>query len=288
MQCELRRRTQFASVESLPVAHPLCQYPRPAMLPSAPMFPPLRNNPATLVPLVARVAALALFICAVPPAHAGVEFGDDAGNWANDGECDDPRFEGEGSASALLNADRLHDATDCRTLFERGLVRLRGDATAGPAASIAGRSDLAAGRAVEHRGSLTKGDDKLKTGEYFDQYEIEGSDGQHLSIALESDAFDAYLILQGPRGRQIENDDAEGAGADGGSSSIEADLAHAGVYRILVTSYEPGESGDYRLVIRGSPSSRPHRPVSRTGTITARLDPNVEPRSGERHARVAP
>jgi hypothetical protein len=253
------------------------------MLLSAPVFPPLRNDPATLVPLVVRVAALALFIYAVPPAHAGVEFGDDAGNWANDGECDDPRFEGEGSASALLNADRLHDATDCRTLFERGLVRLRGDATAGAAASVAGRSDLAVGRAVEHRGSLTEGDDRLTTGEYFDEYELEGSGGEHLSIALESDAFDAYLILQGPRGRQMENDDAEGIGADGGSS-IETDLAHAGVYRILVTSYEPGESGHYRLVIRGSPSSRPHRPASRTSTITARLDPDID---GARHARVA-
>ncbi len=41
-------------------------------------------------------------------ARDGDEFGDDAGEYAQDGECDDPRFGGE------LETHRGHDATDCR------------------------------------------------------------------------------------------------------------------------------------------------------------------------------
>ncbi|MGV8853561.1 MAG: hypothetical protein ACOH2L_02845 [Devosia sp.] len=61
------------------------------------------------------------------PATADValpDFGDDSSQWANDGECDDPRFHGAGSATELLDADRLHDATDCRTAFANGTVTL--------------------------------------------------------------------------------------------------------------------------------------------------------------------
>ena len=60
------------------------------------------------------------------PAHA-VDFGDDSSRWSNDAECDDPRFTGMGmTATPLLEEDAFHDATDCRTEFEAGLIRLRG------------------------------------------------------------------------------------------------------------------------------------------------------------------
>ena len=39
---------------------------------------------------------------------------EDDGEWANDNECDDPRFEGEGMTSTpLLQEDVQRDATDC-------------------------------------------------------------------------------------------------------------------------------------------------------------------------------
>ena len=62
----------------------------------------------------------------VPPVAAGqlISFGDDTSQWANDGECDDPRFEGPGMAPTSLEEDLLRDATDCRVLFERGEVWL--------------------------------------------------------------------------------------------------------------------------------------------------------------------
>ncbi len=59
-------------------------------------------------------------------AKAGLDFGDDSSEWANDGECDDPRFEGSGmTATTLLESDALSDATDCKTAFEAGRLRLR-------------------------------------------------------------------------------------------------------------------------------------------------------------------
>lgn len=52
-------------------------------------------------------------------------FGDDSGDYALDGECDDPWFEGPGMAAILLGEDRGRDATDCRMLYDRGRIRLR-------------------------------------------------------------------------------------------------------------------------------------------------------------------
>lgn len=58
-----------------------------------------------------------------------VDFGDDASVFAMDGECDDPRFMGDGMTStSLLEEDIGHDATDCRTAYEAGRLSLRDSA----------------------------------------------------------------------------------------------------------------------------------------------------------------
>lgn len=58
-----------------------------------------------------------------------IDFGDDSSEWAKDGECDDPRFEGTGSADELVEADTLKDATDCKAAYEAGTVTLKGGTT---------------------------------------------------------------------------------------------------------------------------------------------------------------
>jgi hypothetical protein len=55
-----------------------------------------------------------------------VEFGDNSSSWSHDGECDDPRFQGSGMASTLIDADRFSDATDCRLLFNQGRITMIG------------------------------------------------------------------------------------------------------------------------------------------------------------------
>lgn len=61
------------------------------------------------------------------------EFGDDASEWANDDECDDPRFSGDGMTNTeLLEDDLFHDATDCRKAWRDGelmLVGINGNGT---------------------------------------------------------------------------------------------------------------------------------------------------------------
>ncbi|WEK04322.1 MAG: hypothetical protein P0Y65_19425 [Candidatus Devosia phytovorans] len=56
-----------------------------------------------------------------------IDFGDDSGQWANDGECDDPRFTGTGSASELVDDDILKDATDCQAAYDAGTVTFEGE-----------------------------------------------------------------------------------------------------------------------------------------------------------------
>jgi hypothetical protein len=75
---------------------------------------------------IVAVASLGL----TGPAFAqSIDFGDDSSQWSNDGECDDPRFEGPGmTTTPLLDSDIRADATDCRTAYEAGRLALRGEA----------------------------------------------------------------------------------------------------------------------------------------------------------------
>jgi hypothetical protein len=88
-------------------------------------------------PLLALAALCALGACvttAAPPVSAAL-FGSDVSDYANNGECDDPRFVGSGMDSVLDRDDEQRDATDCRKLFEAGQLRL--EVALRPANSIA-------------------------------------------------------------------------------------------------------------------------------------------------------
>lgn len=80
------------------------------------------------------VLALALLsglsVPALAQANAEIDFGDDSSEWAKDGECDDPRFAGEGVAVELEDIDLGHDASDCRAAFEAGRITLAEQAEA--------------------------------------------------------------------------------------------------------------------------------------------------------------
>lgn len=51
-----------------------------------------------------------------------INFGDDSGDAALDGICDDPRFQGRGAAPELYDGNLLADASDCRAAYEAGTV----------------------------------------------------------------------------------------------------------------------------------------------------------------------
>lgn len=54
-----------------------------------------------------------------------IEFGDNRSQYADDGACDDPRFEGHGIAEAPTEEHMGHDANDCQRLCDFDMLFLR-------------------------------------------------------------------------------------------------------------------------------------------------------------------
>ena len=80
-----------------------------------------RGDPARQMPVM-MVTVVAVLLLA-SPVHGQIDFGDDSGDYAMDGECDDPRFAGSGMYQGDLSVANNHrDATDCRSLYEAGQV----------------------------------------------------------------------------------------------------------------------------------------------------------------------
>jgi hypothetical protein len=76
------------------------------------------------LPLVALAACQEQVVAQVD--GQTINFGDDSSVWANDAECDDPRFAGIGMADELITEDLYSDATDCMKLLSAGLITYRG------------------------------------------------------------------------------------------------------------------------------------------------------------------
>lgn len=110
----------------------------------------------------------------------------------------------------------------------------------------------------EEAGELATGDDELDSGEFVDTYPIDATVGDSIVIDLYSDDFDTYLLLRDPEDQHfvLENDDFNGSA---NHSQVRFLAPESGTYNIQVTSFEPGDSGAYRLTIRASaftPTSR--------------------------------
>lgn len=99
------------------------------------------------------------------------------------------------------------------------------------------------------RGELAAGDSQLPSGEWVDEHTFEWQAGQAIHIEARSTDFDTYLIVRPPSGSQQDNDDGPGGGTN---AAIEYVASSTGSYRVQVTSYRPGETGSYDLVL-GSP-----------------------------------
>ncbi len=96
-------------------------------------------------------------------------------------------------------------------------------------------------------GSLASGDSTLQSGELFDEHSLSFARGQHVHLEARSAEFDTYLIVHPPSGDQQDNDD----GSNGTNAELDFIAQGAGDYRVVVTSYEPGEHGSYQLVVGG-------------------------------------
>lgn len=108
-----------------------------------------------------------------------------------------------------------------------------------------GQGNTSAGVRVE-AGELARGDETLRSGEFADEYTFEAGRGESIVVEVSGD-FDTYLIVSDPDGDQEDNDDYEG---NSNRSLLTLNASEAGTYRVLVTSYREGETGDYELTIR--------------------------------------
>ncbi|MEA3042461.1 MAG: hypothetical protein QOH47_299 [Sphingomonadales bacterium] len=112
------------------------------------------------------------------------------------------------------------------------------------AATVPAAPAIAAGQSIA--GELTPNDMQRRSGKYEDSYTIEGRRGQRVELRLASDAFDPYLVVTGPEGFTLANDD-EGGGGESVNSRLVLQFPSDGTYRVAVTSFRSGESGAYRL-----------------------------------------
>ena len=103
------------------------------------------------------------------------------------------------------------------------------------------------GDPVTATGVLAAGDGTLPNGEFADLYTFDSAQSNYLFAELTSQDFDTYLILMGPDGEVIiENDDFDG---NLQVSYFDIDLPEPGIYRVFVTSAHPGETGRYTLTL---------------------------------------
>ena len=99
-------------------------------------------------------------------------------------------------------------------------------------------------QAQEIQGQLTS-DDLLRDNEYhYDIHNVKVSSPSMLQVALNSDDFDAYLIVKTPDGLELTNDDHEG-----NNSYIEVIAEKPGTYEIWASTYGEGSVGNYSLVV---------------------------------------
>jgi Flp pilus assembly protein TadD len=126
---------------------------------------------------------------------------------------------------------------------------------AAPAPCVAVRVDA---DSSVRQGTLTTGscNAQHRDGSKADIYTFEGAQGQNVKIALGSAAFDAYLIVVGPDGSVVQNDD----GAGGRNALVNIKLPAAGTYTIEAATENKAGAGDcVALLHRQTHRRRPNK-----------------------------
>jgi len=101
-----------------------------------------------------------------------------------------------------------------------------------------------------HQGRIEDGDTVLEQdGSLYDEYTFRAAEGMKIVITMDSTELDPYLILLGPDGNKVgENDDV--APPDDTNAKIEMVAPAAGTYRVIANTYEKGQLGAYTLRIQ--------------------------------------
>jgi len=133
--------------------------------------------------------------------------------------------------------------------FRSGLAIALAALLAAPSAmgqdsQAASSGTLAVGQTIS--GEISVNDNQRRSGKYEDVFVVQGRRGQRIDLRLASDDFDSFLVVTGPEGFTLSNDDEPGAG-ETLNSRLVMEFPADGAYRVAVTTFRPGESGRYRL-----------------------------------------
>jgi serine protease Do len=85
-------------------------------------------------------------------------------------------------------------------------------------------------------------------------YSLELAAGEQVTIDLESLEFDAFLRVEDADGKKLAEDDDSGGELN---ARIVFRAPRGGTYHVIVTSYTPGETGNYELTIRRTGAAPP-------------------------------
>ncbi|MFG6094033.1 CHAT domain-containing protein [Leptothoe sp. ISB3NOV94-8A] len=104
--------------------------------------------------------------------------------------------------------------------------------------------------------TLQTGDETLGDGRFYDVYEFTGQADQTVTILLESEAFDAYLILENEQGDRIATND--NISSKDPNAALVIELPVAGRYRIIANARQANTQGPYRLTVQPTPTDQPN------------------------------
>ncbi|GAB4379324.1 MAG: hypothetical protein Kow00121_33250 [Elainellaceae cyanobacterium] len=100
---------------------------------------------------------------------------------------------------------------------------------------------------VEVEGKLDEESNVLPSdNSFYNAYTFEGTAGQQITVELNSNEFNSYLILLTPEGENFAQDD-DSAGES--NSRLEVTLPADGTYTILANTFNSGETGAYTLKV---------------------------------------
>ncbi|MGK7918622.1 MAG: pre-peptidase C-terminal domain-containing protein [Trichodesmium sp.] len=101
---------------------------------------------------------------------------------------------------------------------------------------------------LQQEGNLEDGDSVLPSDQsIYDEHTFEGSEGQVVTLILESLDFDTYLAIFSPTGELLgEHDDLTQKNTN---SQLTITLPVTGTYRVIVNSYDKTGRGQYSLKV---------------------------------------
>ncbi|MBX2865577.1 MAG: PPC domain-containing protein, partial [Leptolyngbyaceae cyanobacterium MAG.088] len=101
---------------------------------------------------------------------------------------------------------------------------------------------------LSENGILNNQDDRLTDNSLYDEYSFSGQQGQTVTISLNSQEFDAYLLLIDNQGNKIaENDDSA---QNNSNSTIQIELPYTGQYKVIVNAYDQRGQGSYQMTVQ--------------------------------------